>query len=277
MPRDDRVRLGPVARPVHHAAGARDRRLQALELLGQRRHRARLDRRARRRAAPPSRAARRPPAARLARIVVVALPRLRRSWESAERARARRLGKPVIRVRRQDLGQVHRAHAGRAGARSAPPMCIRHELSADVQTSARVSSTWRSLSESIAIDVSAFLTANVPPKPQHSLRARQLDEVDAPHGAQQPQRPVADLQQPQRVAGRVVASPGAGTTRRRPRRRAGRRGTRSARTPDRATAGQCSRTMRDARRRRARRPPRSARTRARSAAPARRPRRRSRC
>ena len=47
-------------------------------------------------------------------------------------------------------------------------MCIRQELSADVQTSAPVSSRWRSLSESIAIEVSAFLTANVPPKPQHS-------------------------------------------------------------------------------------------------------------
>ena len=47
-------------------------------------------------------------------------------------------------------------------------MCIRHDVSADVQTSARVSSTCRTLSESIAIDVSAFLTANVPPNPQHS-------------------------------------------------------------------------------------------------------------
>ena len=83
-------------------------------------------------------------------------------------------------------------------------MCIRHELSAAVQTSARVSSTRRSLSESIAIDVSAFLTANVPPKPQHSSASGELDEVDPAHRAQQPQRPVADPQQPQRVAGRVV-------------------------------------------------------------------------
>ncbi len=49
-----------------------------------------------------------------------------------------------------------------------PPMCIRHELSAETQTSARVSSTQRILSPSIAIDVSAFFTANVPPNPQHS-------------------------------------------------------------------------------------------------------------
>ena len=47
-------------------------------------------------------------------------------------------------------------------------MCIRHDVSTAVQTSARVSSTPRTLSPSIAIEVSAFLTANVPPKPQHS-------------------------------------------------------------------------------------------------------------
>ena len=47
-------------------------------------------------------------------------------------------------------------------------MCIRHELSPAVQTSASVSRTRRILSESIAAEVSAFLTANVPPNPQHS-------------------------------------------------------------------------------------------------------------
>src|SRR5918998_3030846 len=52
---------------------------------------------------------------------------------------------------------------------SPPPMCIRQELSPAVQTSASVSRTCRSLSPSIAIEVSAFLIANVPPKPQHSL------------------------------------------------------------------------------------------------------------
>jgi len=51
---------------------------------------------------------------------------------------------------------------------SAPPMCIRQEVSTAVHTSARVPSTSRSLSPSIAIEVSAFLTANVPPNPQHS-------------------------------------------------------------------------------------------------------------
>src|SRR5262245_34687579 len=51
---------------------------------------------------------------------------------------------------------------------SEPPMCMRHELSAAAQYSARVSSTERTLSASIAIEVSAFLKANVPPEPQLS-------------------------------------------------------------------------------------------------------------
>src|SRR6185437_16835725 len=46
---------------------------------------------------------------------------------------------------------------------SPPPICIRQELSPAVQTSARVASTERILSASIAVDTSAFLTANVPP------------------------------------------------------------------------------------------------------------------
>src|SRR6185437_13388386 len=51
---------------------------------------------------------------------------------------------------------------------SAPPMCMRQELSSAVHTSAPVSSTQRTLPESIAAETSAFLTANVPPNPQHS-------------------------------------------------------------------------------------------------------------
>src|SRR5579885_1260436 len=60
---------------------------------------------------------------------------------------------------------------GRTPARwrcSAPPICIKHELSAAAQTSACVSSTLRTFSLSIAREVSAFFTAKVPPKPQHS-------------------------------------------------------------------------------------------------------------
>ena len=50
-------------------------------------------------------------------------------------------------------------------------MCIRQDASPAVQTSAPVSSTWRILSASIAVDVSAFFTANVPPNPQHCSAA----------------------------------------------------------------------------------------------------------
>ena len=90
---------------------------------------------------------------------------------------------------------------------SPPPMCMRHDESPAVSTSAPVSSTCRILSASIAVDVSAFLTANVPPKPQHWSRRRQLDQVEAAHLPQQPQRLVADAQHPQRVAGGVVGDP----------------------------------------------------------------------
>jgi hypothetical protein len=45
---------------------------------------------------------------------------------------------------------------------------MRHELSPAVSTCARVSRTLRILSASIAVDVSAFFSANVPPNPQHS-------------------------------------------------------------------------------------------------------------
>ena len=86
---------------------------------------------------------------------------------------------------------------------SAPPMCIRHELSAAVQTSALVSSTHRALSDTIALDTSAFFNEKVPPNPQHSIRFGQIDEREAPHGLEQPPRLVAEAQRTQRVAGRV--------------------------------------------------------------------------
>ena len=47
-------------------------------------------------------------------------------------------------------------------------MCIRQELSPAVQTSAPVLLTCRILSASMALEVSAFFSAKVPPKPQHS-------------------------------------------------------------------------------------------------------------
>ena len=62
---------------------------------------------------------------------------------------------------------MHRRTPGRRRD-SAPPICMRHELSAAVTTSAPVSRIALTLSARMAADVSAFLTANVPPNPQHS-------------------------------------------------------------------------------------------------------------
>ena len=45
---------------------------------------------------------------------------------------------------------------------------IRHDESPATSTSAPVSRTWRTLSPPMATDTSAFFTAKVPPKPQHS-------------------------------------------------------------------------------------------------------------
>ena len=50
---------------------------------------------------------------------------------------------------------------------SAPPMCIRQELSPAHTTSARDCLTAATLSAHIAADTSLFFTANVPPNPQH--------------------------------------------------------------------------------------------------------------
>src|SRR5204863_10206609 len=52
-----------------------------------------------------------------------------------------------------------------------PPICSRHEPSTAVQNSAPLCSILVHLSASIALDVSAFLTAKVPPKPQHSVES----------------------------------------------------------------------------------------------------------
>ena len=63
---------------------------------------------------------------------------------------------------RQDFGQMNRLYARAATGGAPRRRCIRHELSAAAQTSARVLCTQRSLSESIAAETSAFLTAKVP-------------------------------------------------------------------------------------------------------------------
>ena len=97
---------------------------------------------------------------------------------------------------------------------SIPPMCIRHELSPATRTSAPVSRTCRALSAPIAIEVSAFFRANVPPKPQHSSAW-----AARPAGCRAPARAgAADGRRPRASAGCDRSgdrSPGAGSRRRR--------------------------------------------------------------
>ena len=83
-------------------------------------------------------------------------------------------------------------------------MCIRHELSPAVQISAPLPSTLRILSPSIAVDVSEFLIAKVPPKPQHCSASGSSTSSRPCTCPQQPDRLVANPQHPQRVAGRVI-------------------------------------------------------------------------
>ena len=122
-------------------------------------------------------------------------------------SRSLRGGLHVCLGRGEDLGDVDRVDSRRAAGAGAPPMCIRHELSAAAQYSAPVSSTQRILSESMAIEVSAFFTENVPPNPQHSVGMGQLHEVDPAHLAQQPLGASPIREHPLRVAGRVEGDP----------------------------------------------------------------------
>ena len=62
---------------------------------------------------------------------------------------------------------MYRLDAGRSRDRP-PPICIRQELSLAEQTSARVPSTFRILSASMAVEVSEFFRAKVPPNPQQT-------------------------------------------------------------------------------------------------------------
>ena len=88
-----------------------------------------------------------------------------------------------------------------------PPMFIRQDASPAVHRSAPVPTTLRTLSASIADEVSAFLMENVPPKPQHSSAPGSSTRSMPCDLPQQPDGLVADPQHPQRVAGRVVGDP----------------------------------------------------------------------
>ena len=123
-------------------------------------------------------------AARLARISVVALPRLRRSWVSLA-PRGRRRGSrtasfPISSGSPPEAGSDPRhSCAARTSAkcmtrtparwRLAPRRCASGTTCPPPCTPRRgCRARGAACRESIAIDVSAFLIANVPPKPQHS-------------------------------------------------------------------------------------------------------------
>ena len=203
---DDRVRLGRVARPVHRdRPPPRPPPRTARRYSSRSREHVRLDR-----------------AARLAQLLPVgqlgddaarawrgSCPSRCAGWRAAAGSRSSRraaLGKarPELHCRRQDLREVHRAHARPATREPAADLQQARAVERGADLRAASPRSRSHLSASIARDVSAFLIANVPPKPQHSSRARQLDQLEPAHVAQQPQRRVADARHAQRVAGRVV-------------------------------------------------------------------------
>ena len=109
---------------------------------------------------------------------------------------AARLGR--ARSRREHLREVDGAR-GRAAALEPPRRCRRHDASHAQTASAPVSSTRRSLSESIAVETSAFRRANVPPKPQHSV-ASASGRSSTPVTDRRSNGPVAEPEHPERVA-----------------------------------------------------------------------------
>ena len=89
-----------------------------------------------------------------------------------------------------------------------PPMCVRQELSAATTISAPVSTDpRRTCRRAWRPETSAFFSANVPPKPQHSSAPASSTRSMPRDRAQQAQRLVAQPQQPQAVAGGVVGHP----------------------------------------------------------------------
>ena len=159
----DRVGLGRVARPVHVAAGRLHRRLELLEQDVEPAHGAALDRR-------PGRAQLLPVGhlghdrvalgADAARGVVQVAAQLRVVEAAGLLGTGSRGGQDLRQVQRCARRRLRAAGRRRcaSGTSSRPPRTPRRA----------VARTLRSLSASMASDTSAFLIANVPPKPQHS-------------------------------------------------------------------------------------------------------------
>ena len=269
-----------VLRPVHHRRRRRPRPPRAARGgRSSREQRGVLDRRARRTQLLPVRQLLHDTAALVAdrrggpRQVARAAGcrRARAGPPRGSRSRPR-----LVLGRGEDLRQVHGPHA-RSAARQRRRRCASGTTSPRrTPPRRRVSSTSRTLSASIAVDTSAFFTANVPPKPQHSTRIRQLDQLDPAHRPQQAQRPLAHAQRAQRVAGRVVGDPvrvvrAHVLDAEHVHEELGQLVDAAAR-PRRAARAPSPRRMPTASR-----PPRTRRTRPQAGAPARAPRRRSRC
>ena len=181
------VRLLGVARPVHVSPGALDRLLELEEVVVEVAEHSLLER-----------------AAGLAQLLPVRPLGDDRRALAADRVRgvARCCGAAAVarapRARRGGEARRFTPSAARISARWAVRTPAPHprERAADVHQArvvgrgadlgARCRGCSRTLSPRIAVDVSAFLTANVPPNPQHSVALGQLDEVEPSHRAQQP-------------------------------------------------------------------------------------------
>ena len=104
---------------------------------------------------------------------------------------------------REDLRQVQGPDAAPLAREAASDLqkarCV--DGGADV---APVEAIAAHLSTTIAVEVSAFLSENVPPKPQHSSAPGQRHELETVDRREQPVRRVADVGHAQRVARRVV-------------------------------------------------------------------------
>ena len=137
----------------------------------------------------------------------------RRGGQAEERGR-------LVRGHRASWGGAGRPRASRPGSRPGarsgcpvcsrdrpPPMCIRQELSPAVHTSAWVVQHAAHLVGQHGGGGVRVLDRERAAEAAAGVGVRQLDQVDPGHVAQQPERPVADPQQPQRVAGRMVGDP----------------------------------------------------------------------
>ncbi len=209
--RDDRAGLVGVAGPVHGRARRRRGRLELLQQLGQPGEHVVLDRRA----GHPQRL----PVGQLAddlqplvadrvRGPAQVLPQLRVGQPAPRRGRERFARDDVAPHdrRRQDLGVVHRFRSRAAPGQAAADVHQARVVGGGEHLGARTLDRFALVGEHRAGDA-GVLQRERAAEPAALLGARQLDQLDPAHLAQQPQRPVAQAQHAQAVAGRVVGHP----------------------------------------------------------------------